>query len=218
MAVRDRRLDRAIASARTLAEASRREFRLSRIGAGLSRREVARAAGMSASQGDRFERGASRDIRLGQLCRLAAAVGLVPTLRFYPDADPVRDAGQVRLLARLRSRISAALRFRTEVPILGRTDRRAWDAVADGAGCVDAFEVETRLADVQATQRRVMLKLRDDSSVRHAFLVVADTRSNRAALGATRELLRADFPLDTRAVFASFSSGHCPGAGGIIVL
>src|SRR6188508_788645 len=111
MAVRDRRLDRAIASARTLAEASRREFRLSRIGAGLSRREVARAAGMSASQVDRFERGASRVIRLEQLCRLAAAVGLVPSLRFYPDADPVRDAGQVRLLARLRSRISAALRF-----------------------------------------------------------------------------------------------------------
>lgn len=217
MTVRDRRLDRAIASARSLAEASRREFRVSRIGAGLSRRDVARAAGISPSQVDRFERGELRDLRLEQLCRLTAAVGLVPSLRFYPDADPVRDAGQVRVLSRLRRRIPAALRFRTEVPLVGRTDRRAWDAVVDGHDCIDAFEVETRLADVQAMQRRVMLKLRDDSVARHVFLVIADTRTNRAALRATRELLRADFPLDTRAVLGSFASGRCPGAGGIIV-
>ena len=218
MTVRDRRLDRAIESARTLAESSRREFRLSRVAAGLSRREVARAAGISPSQVDRFEMGALEDIRLGQLCRLSVAVGLVPSLRFFPDADPVRDAGQVRVLERLRSRIPAALRLRAEVPLFGRTDRRAWDAVIDGADCIDAFEIETRLADVQAIQRRVMLKLRDDSAVRHAFLVVADTRSNRAALAVAREILRTDFPLDTRAVLASFAGGHCQGARGIVVL
>ena len=101
---------------------------------------------------------------------------------------------------------------------MGTTDRRAWDAVVDGTSCIDGFEVETRLADIQAIQRRVMLKLRDDPKVRHAFLAVADTRSNRAALAASRELLRTDFPLDTRAVLESFSSGNCPGAGGLIII
>ena len=85
-------------------------------------------------------------------------------------------------------------------------------------GCSDAFEIETRLADLQALERRVMLKLRDDTTIQHLFLVVADTRRNRTALSAGREALRGNFPLDTRAVLASLGAGGCPGSNGIIVI
>lgn len=217
MTVRDRRVDRAIALADSMAGLARREFREARVASGLSRSDVGRSVGMSASQVDRFERGLLRDIRLEQMCRLSVAVGLVPSLRFYPDGDPLRDAGQVRVLGRLRDRLPSG-RFRTEVPLHGRTDLRAWDSVLDGTGCTDAFEIETRVADLQALERRVMLKLRDDPTIQHLFLVVADTRRNRMALSAGREALRGNFPLDTRAVLASFGAGGCPGSNGIIVI
>jgi hypothetical protein len=90
--------------------------------------------------------------------------------------------------------------------------------VLDGTGCVDAFEIETRLADLQAVERRTMLKIRDDASVRHVFLVIADTRWNRMALASGQEALRGNFPLDTRESMASLSAGRCPGANGIILL
>jgi hypothetical protein len=149
---------------------------------------------------------------------MSVAVGLVPSLRFFPDADPLRDAGQVKLISRLRDRMPSAATFRTEVPLPGQGDRRAWDAVLDGAGCRDAFEAETRLFDLQATERRVMLKLRDDATIRHVFLVVADTKANRQALAAGRDALRGNFPLDTRAAMASLGSGRCPGSNGVLIV
>jgi hypothetical protein len=104
------------------------------------------------------------------------------------------------------------------VPLFGRDDSRAWDAVADGTSCVDGVEAETRLSDLQATERRIMLKLRDDASIQHMFMLVADTRANRAALAVGRGPLRANFPLDTREVIASLAAGRCPGANGLIIL
>jgi transcriptional regulator with XRE-family HTH domain len=218
MTVRQRREERAVDLARTLAQESRTEVRRARVAAGLSRSDVGRAVGISASQVDRFERGVLRDIRLEQLCRLSVAVGLVPSLRFFPDGDPLRDAGQLRVLGRLQARLPATVRLRTEVPLFGRQDLRAWDAVVDGTGCLDAFEIETRIADLQAIERRVMLKLRDDQTIQHLFLVIADTRWNRQALAAGRGALRGDFPLDTRSSLASLGAGRCPGANGMILL
>lgn len=217
MTVRDRRVDRAIALATSMSELARREFRDARLASGLSRGEVARSVGMSPSQVDRFERRLLRDIRLDQMTRLSVAVGLVPNLRFYPDGDPLRDAGQIRVLGRLRDRLPSG-RFPTEVPLHGRADLRAWDAVLDEIGCTDAFEVETMIWDLQALERRLMLKLRDDTRIQHVFLVVADTRRNRLALAAGREALLGNFPLETRAALASLSAGRCPGSSGVIVL
>jgi hypothetical protein len=136
----------------------------------------------------------------------------------YPDGDPIRDAAQVRLLERLRERIGPNLRWRTEVPLFGRSDPRAWDAVADGTGCVHGIEAETRLSDIQGTERRIMLKLRDDGSIHHGLMLVADTRANRAALALGRETLRGNLPLDTREVLASLANGRCPGANGLIII
>jgi transcriptional regulator with XRE-family HTH domain len=201
-----------------MAESARKEFRLARIAAGLSRADAGEAVGLSASQVDRYERGQLRDIRIEQLCRLSLAVGLVPGLRFAPDVDPVRDVAQVRLLGRVRERAVSSIHWRTEVPLVGVRDARAWDAVADGHGCVDAFEAETRLSDVQAIERRVMRKFRDDRAVQHVMLVVADTRANRQALAVAREGLRGNFPLDTRAAIDALGLGRCPGANAILIL
>jgi transcriptional regulator with XRE-family HTH domain len=218
MTTRQRRVERAVILAGDISDAARRAFRLARISAGLSRSDVARAADVSPSQVDRFERGALRDVRVEQVCRLSLAVGLVPGMRFFPDADPLRDAGQVKVLGRLLARLPASAGIRTEVPLYGRSDARAWDAVGMGFECRDAFEVETRLWDLQATERRVMLKLRDDQTIHHVFLVVADTKANRRALAAGREALRGNFPLDTRAAMASLCAGRCPGANGVLIV
>lgn len=173
---------------------------------------------MSASQVGRFERGQIQEVTIGKVCRLSAAVGLVASLRLYPDGDPVRDAAQVRLLERLRARIDPSFRWRTELPLLGRDDLRAWDAVADGTGCTDGIEAETRLSDLQATERKIMLKLRDDASINHVFMLVADTRANRASLAFGRDTLRGNFSLDTREILSSLAKGRCPGANGLIIL
>jgi transcriptional regulator with XRE-family HTH domain len=218
MSTRDRRLDRAIAVSRQLAAHAITEIRTARVSLGLSQDDVARAVDLSGSQVGRFERGELDDIGLEQLCRLSAAVGLSPSLRLYPAGDPVRDAAQVRLLERIRSRLLAGTLWRTEVPLHGRSDPRGWDAVAQSSDCMDAFEAESRLGDLQATERRVLLKHRDDATIGHVFLVVAATRANRRALLLGREALRGNFPLDTREALASLGRGRCPGANGLLVL
>ena len=97
------------------------------------------------------------------------------------------------------------------------------DAVASGwiaplGPHVDAFEAETGLADLQATERRVMLKFRDDASVGHVILLVADTKANRRALAVGREGLRGNFPLDTRAAMSALAPGRCPGGNAVVVV
>lgn len=204
--------------ARSVTHDALREFRQARVAAGLSYRDVGRAVGLSPSQVGRLARGEIRDVTLGQVCRLHAAVGLVTTMRAFPLDDPIRDASQVRLMERLRVRLATAIRLRTEVTVPGHGELRAWDGVLDGHGCTDALEAESRVGDIQAMERRIMRKHRDDPTIKHVFLVVSDTRSNRDVLRVFREQLRGNFPLDTSQVLASLSAGRCPGASGIIVI
>ena len=74
-----------------------------------------------------------------------------------------------------------------------------------------------RLTDAQAVDRRLALKRRD-SDLELVLLLLPDTHWNRATLAADREVLRANFPLDTRAVMAAVSGGRAPRASGIVVL
>ncbi len=180
--------------------------------------EVGRAIGMSRSQVGRLVRRELEDVTVQQICRLHVAVGLTTAMRGYPAGDPLRDSAQVRLLDRLHQRVAAKIGWHAERPLVGWRDARAWDIVLDGHGCVDGVEGVTRFGDAQAIQRRSMRKLRDDRSVRHLFLVIADTSANRSSLAATRESMRTDLPLDTRAVLHAFGEGRCPGAGGIVII
>ena len=218
MATRTTRLERADATARTIVDGALREFDSARLALGLSMADVGKAVGMSRSQVGRLVRREIPDVSVKQICRLHAAVGLTDTMRAFPAGDPLRDAGQVRLLDQTHRRVSATIGWHVERGVNRVGDLRAWDVVLDGHGCVDAIEAITRFGDAQAIQRRALHKLRDDTTVQHLFLVIAETRQNRAALAACRESMRTDLPLDTRAVLLAFGEGRCPGASGIVVV
>ena len=128
MGTRERPLDRARrASQHHRAEAAR-EIRLARMNAGLSQRAVAREAGVSHTTLGRVERNREPEVSVALLDRLAAAVGLTMVVRFYPEGDPIRDAGHSKLLARLKARLHPELRWRTEVPLPIAGDLRAYTA------------------------------------------------------------------------------------------
>lgn len=218
MAGSNRRLHRALRLSRELTADAAREILLSRDQAGLSQDAAASAAGMSGSQFGRIERAELRHVTLEQLSRAALAVGLRPSLRLYPDGDAVRDAAHVRLLERLRRRLPGGIPWRTEVPLHGQSDLRSWDAQIWFGTTREAVEAETRIRDVQAMWRRTALKLRDDPTVSHVVVLVADTPANRRAMALARELLRSELPLDTRSVLRALEAGRSPGANGVAFL
>jgi len=192
------------------------DIALARRSAGLSRSEVGRACGVSRSTFARIETGARSVTTLAELSCLGAAVGLEVRLRAYPAADAIRDVGQARLLERLRARLHATLRWRTEVPLGIEGDLRAWDAVIQGAGWWIGVEAETALDDIQAVERRLALKQRD-GDVDHVILLIADTRRNRRALAAAPASF-GGLPLRTREVLAALRDGRDPAQSGIVVL
>ena len=187
-----------------------------RRNAGLSLRSVAAACGVSRSAIDRMESHRADSVDLVLLASMAAAVGLDVRLRAYPAGDPIRDAGQVRLLERLRARLHPSLRWSTEVPLPIEGDLRAWDAMIRGTDWRLPVEAETALDDLQATERRVALKRRDGEAD-HVILLVADTRRNRRALAAAPGAFP-DLPLRTREILAALGTGSQPKGSGIVIL
>ena len=199
------------------------ELRLGRVGAGLSLSEVGRTCGISRSQVARIERAQVEIVQVHHLVRIGAAVGLDVRLRAYPRGDPIRDAAQVRLIDRFRNRIDPELAVRTEVPLPIEGDLRAWDAWVDGfqdpapdqVGM--PVEAETRIADLQATTRRLTLKMRD-GNVRSVVLVVADTRTNRATVRAAAAAIHELFPVVPRVAWAALASGRHPGGSALLLV
>ena len=218
MSIRRRRADQGADDARRLAQRLGAELRDARLGLGVSERFVAREAGISQSQLGRLERAETRDLSLGQVARVGRILCLRLSARLYPEGSPVRDAGHLRLLARLEELLGSPLRVRREVPLPMDEDRRAWDAVIEGHGDRACTEAETHLLDIQAVTRRVLLKQRDDDRAGVVILVVARTRHNLAVLREHREAMRADFPLDGVSIARALRAGRLPGASGILVL
>jgi len=193
------------------------EIRTARLAAGASQAAAAGEAGMSRSQYGRIERGELVRLSFEQACRAAAAVGLDLSVRTFPDGDPVRDAGQLRLLERFHALLPMGATWRTEVPLPIPGDRRAWDATLQLLGRKAGCEAETKALDIQALERRLALKLRD-GEVDVLIVIIADTPANRRTLAMHREELRALLPLDTREVLGSLRRGRVPGASGLVVL
>jgi transcriptional regulator with XRE-family HTH domain len=221
MAIRRRRADLGTARARELVATTSREFRANRANAGLAQVAVATAAGLSQSEYGRIERGVSPDVSLRSVCRIASALGLEASLRFYPIADPVRDAAQLSLVSRLRERCHRSLTFQTEVPFSRPGDLRAWDAVVSGAGPTGrwrcAVEAETRPTDIQALDRKLALKERDGGADR-LILLLSNTRHNRAFVHGPFDSLRGRFPLDGRRALELLAAGVDPGGNAVILL
>lgn len=174
------------------------------------------ACGVSRSAIDRMEAHRADSVDVVLLASMAASVGLDLRLRAYPAGDPIRDAGQQRLLERLRVRLHPSLRFPTEVVLPIDGDLRAWDAVIRGANWRIAVEAETVLDDLQALERRLALKLRD-GGIDHVILLVADTRRNRAALASAPGAFTG-LPLRTREVLHALGRGVHPGCSGVVIL
>ena len=194
----------------------RSDIGLARRAAGLSHDAVGAACGISGSTAWRIEHGMTRSVDVMVLACLGAAVGLDVRLRAFPAGDPLRDAGQQRLLERLRVRLHPAVGWRTEVPLPIGNDRRAWDAMIRGIGWLIAVEAETVLDDLQAVERRIALKQRD-GSIEHVLLLVADTRRNRRALAAHPNAFPG-FSRDARAVLRALAAGRDPGCSAIVLL
>ena len=190
------------------------------MAAGLSLRDAAAASGTSHSQLWRFERGELDRVSITDVGAWCAVVGLDLSLRAYPAGDPIRDRAQLALLERFRARLHPSLRWRTEVPLAIERDLRAWDAEVSGAA-PDRWrvrvEAETNVADGQALERRLQLKIRDDP-VGHVILLVSETRANRQALRLLQDGLRETLPLHTRATLAALGEGRDPGGSGIVIL
>jgi hypothetical protein len=217
MPTRISRLDDALAVATRLREDIGRDVRGARQGTGISQREAGALVQMSHAQFGRIERAELEEVTIEQLSRACSAVGLRLVARAVPDSDPAVDAGQLALLRRFRGLLPAETPFSTEVPFPIAGDRRAWDGLFRLEQRIIAVEAETRIRDVQALDRRCLLKLRDGAADL-LILVVADTAWNRELLDQHREALRATFPLDGRQVRPLLRAGRAPARNGIVVM
>ena len=202
------------------------ELRTARTAAGLSSRAVGALVGLSHVQVIRIERGLAPHVGIETLARIASVLGHELSLRIHPIGPPVRDKAHVALLQRFAARLGADVTWQTEVPIPLPGDLRSADGVvAIGATARDTaparnleaiVEAETRLHDVQATERRLRAKQRDLGTPR-AILLVADTRHNRRVIAAIPEIQR-QFPVGTRTCLAALKAGRDPDADCLVIL
>jgi transcriptional regulator with XRE-family HTH domain len=192
------------------------EIRIARIAAGLSQRELARLCGVSHTAIGRMERLDVRRMTVDRLAVVAAVLGLDFRVSLRPTGSPVRDAAHLALIARLRPRVSSTLRWRTEVPIPLPGDLRSADVVIEGPELGAMIEAETRLVDLQATERKARTKQRD-LGLGRLILLIADTDHNRRTLEAHPAFV-SQFPVSTRACLLALRDGRDPGGDAIVVL
>lgn len=213
---RTRAVDEAkIATRRLLAELGT-ELREARMSRGLRQIDVAHAAGSSHSHVSRLEHGLGV-VRLSDLSRHGAVVGLRLYARFYPTGSGLRDAAQLDLLRRFRARIGDRWSWQLEAPLDIAGDLRAFDALLTRGDLRIAVEAITRLRDAQAQLRTAGLKQRD-GQVQRLVMLVAATHHNRRALSSAGDLIATGFPLTTRATLAALVHGNDPGDNGIVLL
>jgi transcriptional regulator with XRE-family HTH domain len=193
-----------------------REARELRLRAGLSQSELARALGCSRQWIGDFELGRLRVVDLRRATRVFMFLGHKIAVTAYPTGEPLRDAGQLRLLARLNARLAPDWRRFTEAVMPAAGDLRAWDELLRGPVSI-GVEAETRPGDLQAVVRSIAAKQRD-SGVERVVLLVADTPANRRLVRDHIGMLRQTFPLDTRSCLAALGAGRDPGANALVVL
>jgi hypothetical protein len=100
------------------------------------------------------------------------------------------------------------------MPISG--DLRGADGLIEGDLGTILVEAETRLADLQAVERKALLKKRDLGAER-MILLIADTPNNRTVLELHAEL-RERFPIGARRCLAALGRGEDPGGDCLVVL
>jgi len=194
-----------------------RELRLARHNAGATMQQVGEHVGCSKSTISRIERGRSRRVTLDRIVLVASAVGLRPSLKFYPTQPPIRDAGQIELLAALTARMHPSWHHQHEVPMPRIGDLRAADQVSSVPGCRIVIEAYRRLGDAQAQIRAARVKQRDLGAER-LIVLVEDTRVNRRAVSAVAPELVRSFPIPPRALLGALAAGRDPGGDALILM
>jgi transcriptional regulator with XRE-family HTH domain len=192
-------------------------MRDARLSAGISQRALGDAVGVSGAHIARLERAQVEGASVVLLSRVFAVLGTRLSARPYPEGPPLRDVAHARLLARFKSRLPATIRMRTEVPLRESGDLRAWDGELEVGGYTCKIEAEPVMHDLQATDRRISLKLADDG-IERVVLLVADTRRNRRVLREFRPLLETRYPANTREILHHLRDGRLPSRSGVVVL
>lgn len=213
----ERRTDRAQRYARRGLLALGEELRGVRLRLSMSLRELHTLTGVSPAALSRIERRLAPHVAYETLVQVAAAVGLDVPLRAFPNGMGPRDAAQLALLGRLRSLLPPTVRVRSEVTLGIPGDLRAWDVVLEARGWTRPAELECRLGDVQALQRRIRIKCRD-AGIADVLLVVADTRHNRHVVRVAADELAEMFPVRHRAALAALRAGQTPTGSAIVLL
>ena len=217
MAAHEKQTARAESAARRALSDIGREVRLARLNHDLSQRTAAAAVGVSHTTWGRIERGEAESVRVVELARVLAVVGLDLNVRAFPAGSPLRDKAHVLLLETFRRLLGSDVRWHTEVALPNAGDRRSWDGLAVLRFVRDGVEAETRARDSQELQRRVNGKHKD-GAVDHVILLLADTRHNRAFLRAAGEGFRASFSVDGRTALARLARSEDPGGSAIVLL
>jgi len=195
------------------------EILLARTNLGLSARAAARLAGVSPTTYALVERGAA-SVRLGNVCRVAAALGLKVWAKSFPVREPrLRDTGQLRLADTIRRIANDSYRFRVEFSL---GNGRSIDAVLFGADEIVAIEIYRLLADFQAQYRAAVGK-RDELAQRHQrpvrlVIVVEDTRRNRLRAAEHVTVISAALPARSREVLRALRRGSLLHRDGILWL
>lgn len=146
-------------------------------------------------------------------------LGLDLSVRTFPGGGPLRDSAHAERLRRVLDHVHAPLSYRTEVPLAappGQPEQRAWDAMILGGGWRTGIELEMRLRDAQALERRINLKRRDDP-VDRFLLLVANTRTNRRVLAEHPELFPDLRRLRRSAVISELQMGEHPPTGMVLI-
>lgn len=171
---------------------------------------------VSAARIERAERGDPGTLTIDLAARIAPVVGLLLAASLHVDGDPVRDRAHLALLERFRLRLDRSLVWRTEVPMPIAGDLRAGDGVVDAAFGTILVEAETRVTDIQAVERKSVLKQRDLGADR-LILLIADTPNNRRVVALHPEL-RARFPVHARRCLAALGRAEDPGGDCLLIL
>jgi hypothetical protein len=217
MPARRRAIELGEARGRAAVNTVGRELELGARSHGLSYAAIGRDVGLSGSQVGRVARGLAPDLTIVQASELLAAVGQELSVRCFPIGRPLRDSAHLALLDRLRRALHASLAWRTEVPLPGTRDLRAWDAMVFGSEWRLGVEAETRVHDAQELQRRVALKQRD-GDVEHVILLLAATRHNRAVVRSVGAGFIDAFNMPGRRMLELLRAGVEPGASAIVLL
>ena len=90
--------------------------------------------------------------------------------------------------------------------------------MVEGDGAPFFVEGESSIRDVQAVERKLRLRIRDDPRATLVLLVVTRSDHNRLVINAHRETLRDILPMDGARVLQALRAGHRPPASGIVLV